>query len=564
MQEKIWKILLIENNDRLHSVIEKAAQNIYITNKKLVVLHAKDAQTAKSLLQEHHDIAVTFIDIAMQSFSQELELIHYIRNDLANMLTRIILIASRSISMPAEEIIEKYDINDYKEYDEIDEHKLFNVIRTAIKQYSQFKELKESRDAIYKQMTTNEVTQLPNRMKLLERVDSIGNKSLILINIDDFSLLNDHKGFEYGDGVLRAFAQFLLDSYGEKMEVFHLQSDIFALLCFENEPHIVDRCIRDIKEQIQKHEFQLPSGEKIHLTASLGVVLNEDGNIIQKAEFALKEARLYGKNNASTYSEDLNIVRTIHANSLWSGRIREAFEKENVLTYYQPIYDLHKKEVAKYEALVRLKYNGKIYTPYHFLDAALYSGQIFEIFKLMFHNVCKAAQTNNKEFTINVSEYDIKDPDFSSFINTTIKECKIDPSRITFEVLEHTSISHDKNIQKLLNDLHNYGFKIAIDDFGAHCSNFAQINNLKIDCIKIDGTFIKHITTDTNCKIVTSTIIDFAHKKGLPVIAEYVSSKEIFDYVIEIGADYAQGYYIAEPKPELVESPFEEDNKDSQ
>jgi len=563
MDEQVWKILLVDDNDILHTAIETAAKNIYINNKKLLPLHATNAQEAKSLLKEHPDIAVIFIDISMQTPKSGLELVSYIRQELHNELIRIILVASSDAPMPPEKIIEQYDINDYKEYDEISDRKLFNVIRTAIKQYSQFREIKESRDAIYKKMTTNEVTQLPNRVKLSEKLDTVGNKSLILINIDDFSLINDHKGFEYGDKVLRAFADFLVKKYAQHMDVFHLQSDIFALLCYEKDTRVVDRCIRDIKESIQKEIFVLDNGEKLRLTASLGVVLNEDGNIIQKAEFALKEARLYGKNNATLYSDNLNIVRTIHANSLWSERIRNAFEEGRILSYFQPIYHLQKKKTTKYEALVRLEHKGKIYTPAQFLDAALYSGQIFEIFKLMFHNVCKVAQNSDKDFTINVSEYDIKDPDFSRFITATLKECKIHPSRITFEVLEHTSISHDKNIQKLLNKLHDDGFKIAIDDFGAHCSNFAQLNNLKIDFIKIDGSFVKHITEDINCKIVTSTIIDFAHKKDIPVIAEFVSSKEIFDTVKEMGADYIQGYYIAEPKPELVVSPFEEDNKDS-
>ena len=564
MQEQVWKILLVENNNTLHTAIEAAAKNIYINNKRLYLFHTKNIDEAKSLLQEHPDIAVTFIDISMQTPSLELELVSYIRNKLQNKLTRIILLASKEAqTMPPEEIIERYDINDYKEYDEISERKLFNVIRTAIKQYDQFKEIQESRDAIYKRMTTNEITQLPNRVKLSEKLDTAGNKSLILINIDDFSLINDHKGFEYGDKVLRAFAKFLQEEYGKKMDVFHLQSDVFALLCYEKEPRDVDTCIRDIKENIQKHIFELDNGEKLHLTASLGVVLNEDGNIIQKAEFALKEARLHGKNNAKLYSDNLNIVRTIHANSLWSARIREAFKKDKILTYYQPIYSLKKRQITKYEALVRLEHKGKVYTPFHFLDAALYSGQIFEIFKQMFHNVCSVAKDTDKDFTINVSEYDIKNPDFSNFINATIKECKIAASRITFEVLEHTSISQDINIQKLLNKLHDDGFKIAIDDFGAHCSNFAQLNNLKIDFIKIDGSFIKHLTDDINCKIVTSTIIDFAHKKKIPVIAEFVSSKEIFRAIEEMEADYAQGYYISEPKPQLVESWLEADSKDT-
>jgi diguanylate cyclase (GGDEF)-like protein len=553
MQTHTWKILLVDDDDTLHTMVEEANTKIYVNTQKITSLHAKTLQEAQTLLEQHSDIAVVFIDISLGTPKAGLALVEYIRKELKYQEVRIILLASdKTPPMPAEEIIEKYDINDYKEYDEISEKKLFNVIRTAIKQYAQFKELKESRDAIYKRMITNEVTHLPNRIKLSQILDTPGNKSLILINIDDFSLINDHKGFEYGDKVLRVFAEFLKQKYGAFMDVFHLQSDVFALLCYEKSSHNVDKCIEGIKENIQKHTFILDNGDKLHLTATLGVVLNEDGNLIQKAEFALKEARLYGKNNLTKYSDNLNIVRTIHANSLWSERIREAFASGGILTYYQPIYDIQHSKISKYEALVRLKYKGKIYTPAHFLDAALYSGQIFEIFKQMFYNVCKIAKKSDKSFTINVSEYDMKDPNFTEFIQKTLKECQIESSRITFEVLEHTSISNDKNIQHLLNSLHDEGFKIAIDDFGAHCSNFAQLNNLKIDFIKIDGAFIKHIIEDVNCRIVTSTIIDFAHRKNIPVIAEFVSSKEIFDYIVQMGADYAQGYFIAEPKPRLV------------
>jgi diguanylate cyclase (GGDEF)-like protein len=553
MQTNVWKVLLVDDDDPLHRVLKEASQKIYVNTHKITSLHAKTQQEVHKLLGEHPDIAIVFIDISLGTPTAGLALVEYIRNELKNEEVRIILLASKKTPpMPPEEIIEKYDINDYKEYDEISEKKLFNVIRTAIKQYAQFKELKESRDAIYERMITNEVTHLPNRIKLSQKLDTSGNKSLILINIDDFSLINDHKGFEYGDKVLRAFAEFLKQKYGGFMDVFHLQSDVFALLCYEEDYHKVDKYIKGIKENIQKHTFVLDNGDKLHLTATLGVVLNEDGNMIQKAEFALKEARLYGKNNLTKYSDDLNIVRTIHANSLWSERIREAFESGGILTYYQPIYNIQQAKISKYEALVRLKYKGKIYTPIHFLDAALYSGQIFEIFKQMFHNVCSIAKKSDKDFTINVSEYDMKDPHFTEFIHETLKECQIESSRITFEVLEYTSISSDKKIQNLLNALHDAGFHIAIDDFGSHCSNFAQLNNLKIDFIKIDGSFIKHIIEDKNCRIVTSTIIDFAHKKEIPVIAEFVSSKEIFDYVAKMGADYAQGYFIAEPKPQLV------------
>jgi len=335
------------------------------------------------------------------------------------------------------------------------------------------------------------------------------------------------------------------------MEVFHLQANTFALLCFEEDTKAIEECVKDIKNDIEEHPFKV-NGNTLYLTATLGVVLKDKGNIIQKAELALKEARIYGKNRLSTYRDDLHIIQTIQANSIWSKRLRDAFKKNKMHAYFQPIQNIKTKQIEKYEALVRLEYEGKIYSPFEFLGAALYSGQIFEIFQFMFDAVCqKIAQTGYK-FSINLSEYDLKTPTLSDYIHKTINKYNVAPNKIIFEILEDTSISHQKDIQELINSLHHDGFSIAIDDFGTRCSNFAQLHNLAIDFIKIDGEFIKNIHQDTNAQIITKTILNFAHAANIAVIAEFVCSQEVYDYITDLGIEFAQGYHIAAPSAKII------------
>jgi len=551
LSPKFWEILLVDDNAHLHDIVEKSFDEIFINNKKVKMLHAYNAQEAKKLIEENSDIAIAFIDIAMQTPDAGLELVNYIRGTLYNTSMRIVIINSDNSPIPAIDILDHYDINDYKDRRCLESQRLFITIRTAIKQYQQFKDLQDKRNEIYKKMTTNEITSLPNRMKLNDNLDTIGGKSLILINIDDFSLINNHNGFEFGDEVLKSFAKFLVEKYSKYAEIFHLEADKFALFCLQSDTNNTqEQSISIIKEDIYKHDFDV-KGIKLHLSATLGAVLDERGNIIQKAEFALKEARLYGKNNARQYSDDLQIVRTVHSNSIWTGRIREAITHNKIVAYFQPIQNLKTGKIEKYETLVRLEYDEKIYSPFHFLDAALYSGQMFEIFKIMLSEACKKAQDTSYIFSVNISEYDLKHPKFVQSIHKIMKQYKVAPNRIVFEILENNSIARNRNIQDVLNVLHEDGFKLAIDDFGADCSNFAQLNNLPINFIKIDGQFIKNIAKDRNSQITAKTILDYAHQKEIPVVAEFVCSKEVYDYVKEMGVDFVQGYEIAEPKPEL-------------
>lgn len=346
MSINFLEILLVDNDISLHKIISNTIDGIKIFNKKVKILHAKNALEAKELIKKNSDISIAFIDVAMETPDAGLRLVNYIRHTLNNENMRIIIIDSEDSPIPTDEILEHYDINDYKDRECIESQRLFNTVRIAIKQYQQFKDIQDNRAQMYKKMTTNKVSGLPNRMKLSENIGTAGKKSLILLNIDDFSVINNHNGFEFGDKVLNAFAEFLEKNYSKDAQVFHLEADIFAMLYLQENISSIEEKIIKIKDDIYNNLFIIDN-ISLHLTATLGIVLNDHGNIIQKAEFAFKEARLNGKNSVQKYSDKLNILRTIHINALWTGRIRNALEKKNVLAYFQPIENIKTGKIQK-------------------------------------------------------------------------------------------------------------------------------------------------------------------------------------------------------------------------
>ena len=132
------------------------------------------------------------------------------------------------------------------------------------------------------------------------------------------------------------------------------------------------------------------------------------------------------------------------------------------------------------------------------------------------------------------------------------KKYHIPSGRIVFELLEETSLSNNiiakENIQKIL----DLGYSLSIDDFGTECSNFAQLGTYTYESIKIDGKFIKDITTNKQSLIITESILFFTSRVGFKTVAEFVHSKEVYDKVKELGITYAQGYYLGKPSAKLV------------
>jgi len=548
---KAWKILVVDDEESIHDITRSALKHVTVEGRHLELVFALSAEEAKKKLDEHDNIALALIDVIMETPSAGLDLVNYIRNDLKNDFIRLIIRTGQPHEVPERDVIDQYDINDYKEKTELTVDKLYTVIRSGIKQYMQLIELSNKYEDVYRQMTTHPLTRLPNRQKLNEALDTDGSKDLVLINIDNFSLINDTQGFEVGDELLNQMGAFLVNMYSDEMSVFHLEGDTFGVLCMDeriNEERFV--CM---KTEINKMSFLL-GGVENRLSVTMGLVMHEEGNLIQKAEFALKEARSHGKNRMSKYSKDIKIIQTIKHNSIWTKRIREALEQDRFVSYYQPILDVKTGEIIKYECLVRMLHENEVVGPYEFIECAKSSGQSHGIFKLMFEFACQKSKEFDGQFTINMTDSDLEEEDLLDFVDEKVTKYNVNPKQIGLEILEQKSIMNNDRVRKNIVTLADKGMAIIVDDFGSECSNFGQLANLPISFLKIDGSYIKDLDSNIKHKVIVESIIEFSKKMNIPIVAEFVHSQKIMDIVTGMGIAYAQGYHLGEPLPELVQS----------
>ena len=543
--KEVYKILLIDDDELVHNVSHSVINNMTFKHFDIELISAYSAKEAKEYLQDNDDVALAFVDVVMETPDAGLQLVKAIRDELDNQLIRLVIRTGQPNDAPQMNVVDEYDIDNYKEKTELTAQKLYTTIRTSIRSYIQLLELQKKYEDTYEQMTTNHLTSLPNRVKLQEDLTENDSKVLVLIDIIGFSHINETNGFETGDKVLKGLADFLHQTYAEHYNVYHLEADLFALLLPLSSQDQLEEVISMIKKDIA--QLRIITEDFDHfIDTTIGVAYQGEKNIIQKAVLALNDAKNSGRNQITYYSNDLKIIKQIQETHHWGSILKKAIENNDVVAYYQAICDTLTQKVVRYEMLVRLKYNGKIHTPHKFLDAAQNSGQLFNIFKFMFSTACQKINQRKVRLSINIGDIELSHPDLMIFINKELSQYTIDTSQISLEVLEYNSISQHPYIKERINALHKLGFDITIDDFGTRCSNFSQIENLPVTTLKIDGQYIKDIHTNENSLIVVETIQKYAKAKGLRLVAEFVHSKEVYETVKKMGIDYVQGDYLHE------------------
>jgi len=547
-----FNVLIVDDDLEVHTFTKIALRDFVYANRKINFLSAYSAQEALQLYKNDRNIALILLDVVMESDTAGLDVVQEIRSNFQDNIIRIIIRTGQAGKAPERYVIDHYDINDYKEKTELTSDKLYTSIRTALSQYKQLKELLNKKDEIYYRLITDSLTSLPNRIKLNSDLDSSSPKSLIMLNIDSFGMINDVYGFHIGDELLIQFSYLLKELTDENIwSVYRLESDLFALLRTHDEVADTSVEVNGLKKAISEKSFII-GGVDYRINVTIGIVENEIGNIIQKAEFALREARKHGRNRVQQYSENLNVINQIEENTKWTKWLKEALDNDKIIAYFQPIVDCSNDKIVKYETLVRLEKEGTIYTPNYFLATARYAGLLYEITKRMFQQACEKFSDNDLIFSINITDQDLIEEDFVEFIEQTSKKYNIAPHRVHFEILEDNNILDNPIAQKHLKEITNYGYKLCLDDFGIQCSNFAQVGNLDLECLKIDGSYIHDIDENDTSKDVTDSILYFTRKIEVKTVAEFVHKKEIYEIVKKLGVNYAQGYFLGKPLPELI------------
>ncbi len=385
------------------------------------------------------------------------------------------------------------------------------------------------------------LTKLPNRNKLREVIKS-NNSVLVILNIDDFKEVNDFYGFVAGDEILAGVGGWLA-SCG--YDAYRLSGDEFAIL-FDakmDKTWLVEHIDR-LHEELHS-TFFVHGEEYIQLNATLGVCF-EDEDILGKADIALHTAK-QRKEAIGVYSKELHVEAKYEHNINMTKIIKNALDDGRVIAHYQPIMDIESGSVVKYETLIRIvDNNGHILMPNDFLPIAKKSRFYPELTKRVVQLACEQFKDRTEQFSVNISIADIMAADTVEFILNCVKNTNVG-DRIIFEMLESEGIEELAEVSRFITEAKKLGAKIAVDDFGTGYSNFEHILKLKVDYLKIDGSLIRHINARQDAHVIVDTIVGFAHKLGISVVAEYVCAEDIFDTVKGLGIEFAQGYHVGKP-----------------
>ena len=423
--------------------------------------------------------------------------------------------------------------------------KLNDYLEIEIK--SKAKELKDS-------LITDGLTNLPNRIKLLEDVkinDNSKHRHLAILNIDRFKDINDFYGHQIGDIILQQTVSIIKEICRCPQSVLYkLPGDEYAI--FTTSDVSTDHFYVNISKtiaSIQETKYEVYD-YNIFITISCGIASNQE-LIITKADMALQIAK-DDKRSIITYDNSLDATETINKNIQGMALLKDAIANDRIRPFFQPIYNVKTKKIEKYESLARIvQDDGKVIAPFQFLDIAIKSKLYPSITRNIIRKSFDFFNNYDYDFSINISINDVLNNNTVDFILKSLEDFD-KPERVVFEILESDKIGNYEELKEFIDKVKKFGCKIAIDDFGSGYSNFSHILELDVDYLKIDASLVKKIATDENAKKIIKTIIQFASSLEIETIAEFVEDKKSLDLLQEMGVDFIQGYYVGKPKPTLV------------
>jgi diguanylate cyclase (GGDEF)-like protein len=393
----------------------------------------------------------------------------------------------------------------------------------------------------------NPLTKLPNRLSFVEKLQEYDKASVGLFNIDRFQSYNDLFGSKVGDQIIKEYAGYLRATIPYIYEIYHLQGDEFAI--FEPNPKNSQTFLslmRQISQLVHEFHFIDKDGDFV-LQASIGVAIDQP-QPLAKADMALRHAK-HSNESMILFSGTLVRSQNYLTNITMTKLLTKAIKERRIVPYFQTIADVRDKKPVKYEVLARLiDDNGKVISPGAFMPLAKKIKLYPEITKIIFDKAMDVIETHGLPLSVNVSADDIHHiPTRDYIIDRLAMSTRSD--FLTIELLESEEAKNYEDVQSFIRRVKRYGAQVAIDDFGSGYSNFAKILKLKVDYLKIDGSFIKKVDTDPDSREFVDIIQKLASTYHLKTVAEYVASEEIYKTVQSMGIDYVQGYYIAKPLP---------------
>ncbi len=401
------------------------------------------------------------------------------------------------------------------------------------------------------------IDNLMNQKLLLQdMIKSSEFSALVIAKIDGFEELENFYNSNTITQLEKKIEETILKAFPDNClfnKVYRLENGEFAFIRMINscEEFINEKTslIKEFQENIKKRKYSV-DGYEFNIGVLVSFSTGKD-DIFENAKLGLKELIRGDKYiiNADGLASQIRIEMSKNIETI--NMIKLAIEKENILSFYQPLYNNKTKKIEKYESLVRLKTeDDKILSPYFFLEASKKGGYYNQITKIVIENSFAMLDKIDEDMSIsiNISFLDIESDETREFIYNVIdnsSKCH----RVIIELLEDETAKNFELIKEFIQVVKSKGIKIAIDDFGSGYSNFERLLEYQPDILKIDGSLIKNIVNDNFSRNIVETIVSFAKKQDMQVIAEYIENEAIFDIINELDIEFSQGYYIGKPEP---------------
>ncbi|MCB2252428.1 EAL domain-containing protein [Pseudomonas chlororaphis] len=401
--------------------------------------------------------------------------------------------------------------------------------------------------------------RLTQHMSLSRRHDR--QVAVMFIGLDRFKRINNALGHPAGDEMLKHVAHGLAATVRETDSVFRYGSDEFVVILGDI---LHPQQTRGVAEKLLAavNTSHSVAGHDLTVTASLGISLYPDDGydavtLIKKAETAMRNVKDNGPNDFSFFIDDMNL-RARQAQTLETG-LRLALQREEFVLHYQPKLDLAHGTVVGAEALVRWHRPGHGWVfPSDFIPVAEDSGLIVALSQWVLRRACLQSQAWQAQglppinMSVNVSAIDFRQRDFVERLSRTLSETGLEPKLLELEITESVLMQNVGATIATLNAIKQLGVRLAIDDFGTGYSSLSYLQKFPVDVLKIDQSFVRDLSTDSNDAKLVSSIIDLGRNLNLSIIAEGVETLEQLDFLKQHQCEEGQGFYFSKAvEPEV-------------
>ncbi|TCO82346.1 diguanylate cyclase/phosphodiesterase [Plasticicumulans lactativorans] len=410
------------------------------------------------------------------------------------------------------------------------------------------------------------LTGLPNRRRFQEELELMLNAAqrqgrvgaLLLLDLDQFKYVNEADSHLSGDRLLKTIGSALAKELMLAELVARLGGDEFGVLVRDVDAEGAARVAAEINAIVSGVNCEV-DGRTHRITASIGVALfPEHGQTVEEllanADLAMYQAKEAGRGHWHVFSEADRSREQLQNRVYWKDRVAQALAEDRFVLYFQPIMHIADGTIAHYEVLLRLlEDDGTVFAAGQFIDAAERTGMIHAVDRVVLSKAIHFLADINRRgidvsFSLNLSGHSLNDADLLAHLQRELEASGVDTSRLIFEITETAAVGDFAQATSMILFIKSLGCRFALDDFGIGFSSFSYLKHFPVDYLKIDGSFIRQLAGSPDDQIIVKALNQIAAGFGKHTVAEYVESADTLALLREFGIDYAQGYYVSEPR----------------